>query len=171
MPLSRTWRARVCVRRSRSTRPVLPSCSKNVRQGEDRSSALAACTFASCAIALATDAAAGEHLPCSSSKCPQSAECARPFTTSTKRGEATDAEGGEEGFCTVAALSHRLQVLPWCESCVQTRRKSNVNGNSLLAGTPTVACGTSNLPGVWPSGKKRDKRRLSASYALTGKLS
>ena len=44
------------MRRSRSSRPVLPSCSKNVRQGDDRS-----CACAACAMAFAVADAAGAH--------------------------------------------------------------------------------------------------------------
>ena len=53
----------------------------------------------------------------------------------------------------------------------QPRRKSRVNGNSLLPGTLMVAGGTFITPGVWPMEVKRVRRRLSASNELTGKLS
>ena len=43
------------------------------------------------------------------------------------------------------------------------RRKSRVNGNSLLPATLIVAGGTTIVPGVWPMATKRDMRRLSAS--------
>ena len=47
------------------------------------------------------------------------------------------------------------------------RRRSTVNGNSRLG---AAGC-TAIAPGVWPKRKKRARRRLSASKALTGKLS
>ena len=40
-----------------------------------------------------------------------------------------------------------------------------------LPGTLMLAGGTSMRPGVWPMRTKRDRRRLSASKELTGKLS
>ena len=148
--MSRTWRARVWVRRSRSSRPVLPSWSKKVCHAGLKSGSASGAGVASgsaigcmgaraampgmgakgaiafvlckaepwlCDCVCVSTSVVGEHLPCSSSKCPLSAGCARPFTTSSKRGLATDSEGGEDGFCTVAALSHRLWVVAWLSDC------------------------------------------------------
>jgi hypothetical protein len=50
------------------------------------------------------------------------------------------------------------------------RRKSSVNGNSLLAATSTVACCTRIAPGVCPIRKNRASLLLSASYELTGNV-
>jgi len=49
----------------------------------------------------------------------------------------------------------------------QCQRISSVIGSSSLM----LSCGTSSLPGVWPILKKRARRRLSASLALTGNVS
>jgi hypothetical protein len=43
----------------------------------------------------------------------------------------------------------------------QPRRRSSVNGNSLLPGTLMVAGGMCMAPGVWPVVVKRVRRRLS----------
>ena len=45
------------------------------------------------------------------------------------------------------------------------RRKSSVRGCS----RDSVSLGSAIGPGVWPNGKKRARRRASASFALTGK--
>ncbi len=47
------------------------------------------------------------------------------------------------------------------------RRKSSVRGCS----RDNASFGSAIGPGVWPNGKKRERRRASASFALTGKCS
>ena len=59
---------------------------------------------------------------------------------------------------------------PWCAGRKAELDVAQIDAAmaELLAATPTVAAGMSMWPAVWPMGKKRDKRRLSASLALTG---
>ena len=47
------------------------------------------------------------------------------------------------------------------------RRRSSVRGCS----RDSASTGSGIAPGVWPNGKKRERRRASASFALTGKCS
>ncbi len=52
----------------------------------------------------------------------------------------------------------------------QGRRRSSVSGNSLLRSAGASMRCAKPSPGEWPIAKKRPSRRLSASYALTGKV-
>ena len=136
-------------------------------------------------------AKAGVHTPCISSKCPGSTGMARAPASAAgvspvsvpKRGLVVGSTKVSGPLVTGTRPSKQSQALaiyklvikpqkccrPVCRSwrfgCSWPpcqRRRSSVNGNSLLAGTWMVAGGTFTTPGVWPMRVKRDRRRLSA---------